>query len=187
MLSAATTDYNGCSGYVEAGITSRQDVCDPSRTDYFWEETFVPGVWGEVIYAGAVWDPPSVRKINFAQITDGLSHTALILERAGLPDQYFDGGAKFELHDPPQYRTWANVGLWAISGYEQFNQIYHQTDKPLVNYDNMLGLYSFHPGGVHLAMADGSMHFVKDSVDTPIMLALISREGGEVVDLSAIQ
>ena len=82
-----------------------------------------------------------MRKINFGQITDGLSHTALILERAGLPDQYFEGGAKFEPHDPPQYRTWGNVGLWAISGCEQFNQIYRQTGKPLVNFDNMLGLY----------------------------------------------
>jgi len=187
ILQAAVTDYNGSAGYVEAGITSRQRVCDPSVTLHYWEESWIPGVFGEVLYGKLVWDPPTVRKVNFAQITDGLSHTVLVLERAGLPDQYFEGGAKVEPHEPPKYRTWGNVGLWAISGSENLNQIYHQTDSPLVNFDNMLGLYSFHPGGVHIALADGSVHFMADSVNTSLVLALVSRVGSEVVDLSGLQ
>ena len=186
-LTAAVADYNGSGGYVEAGVTSRQSICDPSITQHFWEESLVPGVFGEVVYGKAVWESPTVRKTNFRQITDGLSQTVLILERAGLPDQYFEGGAKIEPHDPPQYRTWGNVGLWAISGCEQFNQIYRQTGKPLVNFDNMLGLYSFHPAGAHVAMADGSAHFLAESVDVELVLALISRTGDDVVDSSALQ
>ena len=186
-LTAATTDYNGSSGYIEAGIVGRQTICDPSRILLFLEQKWVHGVWGEVIYAKVVWDPPTVRKINFAHITDGLSQTALILERAGRPDQYFEGGAKFEPHDPPQFRTWGNVGLWAISAYEQFNQLHHQDGVPIVNADNMLGLYSFHPGGAQTAFADGSVQFIRDTVDAGVMLALVSRDGGEVVDLSAVQ
>jgi prepilin-type N-terminal cleavage/methylation domain-containing protein len=185
-LAAATADYNGSGGYVEAGVTSRQSICDASITQHFWEESLVPGVFGEVVYGKAVWEPPTVRKTKFSQITDGLSQTALILERAGLPDQYFEGGTKIEPHDPPQYRTWGNVGLWAVSGCEQFNQIYRQTDKPLVNFDNMLGLYSFHPAGAHVALADGSVQFLSDSIDSRIITSLISREGGEVVDRTAI-
>jgi prepilin-type N-terminal cleavage/methylation domain-containing protein len=111
-LTAAPADYNGSGGYVEAGVTSRQSICDPSTTQHFWEESLVPGVFGEVVYGKAVWEPPKVWKTSFRQITDGLSQTALILERAGLPDQYFEGGAKLEPHEPPQYRTWGNVGLW---------------------------------------------------------------------------
>jgi prepilin-type N-terminal cleavage/methylation domain-containing protein/prepilin-type processing-associated H-X9-DG protein len=183
-LTAAETDYNGSAGYVEAGITSRQSICDPSVTQHFWDEAWTPGVFGEVVHGKAVWELPSVRKINFGKITDGLSHTAMILERAGLPDQHFENGQKLEPHDPPQFRTWGNVGLWAISGCEQFNQIYHQTDKPLVNFDNMVGLYSFHPGGAHVALADGSVQFLGDSVDTDLILAMVSRAGSEVVDLS---
>ena len=57
-----------------------------------------------------------------------------------LPDQFFEGGAKMEPHDPPQFRTLGNVGLWEIGGCEQFIQIYHQTDKPLVYCDNMVCL-----------------------------------------------
>ena len=182
-LAAATTDYNGCSGYIEAGVVSRQLICLPV-TSNFWEETRTPGAWGEVIYGKAVWDPVTVRKVNFKQITDGLSQTLLILERAGLPDQYFDSGAKREPHDPPTYRTWANVGLWAVSGYEPFNDVFHQAHVPLVNADNMLGLYSFHPGGALATMVDGSVHFLSDSISSSVVLALISRNGSEVLDLS---
>jgi prepilin-type processing-associated H-X9-DG protein len=181
---AATTDYNGSAGYVEAGVVSRQLICAPGVTQYFWNESWTPGVWGEVVYGQAVWDPPTVRKVNFKAIADGLSQSVLILERAGLPDQYFDGGASFEPHQPPQYRTWANVGLWAISGYEQFNQIHHRTGAPLVNDDNMVGMYSFHPGGAQTAFVDGSVRFLHESVDAETVLALVSREAGDLVDLS---
>jgi prepilin-type N-terminal cleavage/methylation domain-containing protein/prepilin-type processing-associated H-X9-DG protein len=184
---AATADYNGSGGYVEAGIATRQSICDPSITEHFWEESLVPGVFGEVVYGTAVWEPPTVRTTSFRQITDGLSQTALILERSGLPDQYFEGDAKFEPHDPPEYRTWGNVGLWAISGCVQFNQIYHQTHKPLVNFDNMLGLYSFHPGGAHVALADGSVQLLSDATDANLVLALVSRAHGDMLDPSDIQ
>lgn len=185
-LAAAISDYNGSAGYVEAGITARSILCGSGLTQLFWEEKRTLGAWGEVVYGKAVWDPPTIRKINFRHITDGLSQTALVLERAGLPDQYFEGGAKCEPHDPPKYRTWANVGLWAISGCEQFNQVYHQTGSPLINFDNMLGLYSFHPGGAHVVLADGAVRFLSDSVDTKLVLSLVSRQGVEVVDLSSI-
>jgi prepilin-type N-terminal cleavage/methylation domain-containing protein len=178
-LAAATTDYFGSAGYVEAGVASRQSLCDPSVTQYLWEENWTPGVFGEVVHAKVVWEPPTVRAVNFKDVTDGLSNTALLLERAGLPDQFFEGGQGFEPHEPPQYRTWGNVGLWAISGVEQFNQLYRQTGTPLVNFDNMLGLYSFHPGGAHTALADGSVQFLNETIDSDLVLALVSRSGEE--------
>lgn len=186
-LAAATADYNGSAGYVEAGVTSRQLICNPSVTVHFWDEAFTPGVFGEVRHGSTVFDMPTVRKARFNQITDGLSHTAMVLERAGLPDQHFEGGQKTEPHEPPQYRTWGNVGLWAISGCEQFNQVYHQTDKPLINFDNMVGLYSFHPGGAHVALADGSVQFLSDVTEAKNILAMVSRSGGETIELATFQ
>jgi prepilin-type N-terminal cleavage/methylation domain-containing protein/prepilin-type processing-associated H-X9-DG protein len=44
---------------------------------------------------------------------------------------------------------------------------------------------SFHPGGVNLAMADGSVRFVKDSVNLPSWWALGTRGGGEVLSADA--
>jgi prepilin-type N-terminal cleavage/methylation domain-containing protein/prepilin-type processing-associated H-X9-DG protein len=44
---------------------------------------------------------------------------------------------------------------------------------------------SYHPGGVHVAFADGSVRFVKDSIGLPIWWALGSRNGREVIDSDA--
>ncbi len=41
---------------------------------------------------------------------------------------------------------------------------------------------SRHPGGVNVALADGSVRFVKDSVALPVWRALSTTRGGEVID-----
>ncbi len=40
---------------------------------------------------------------------------------------------------------------------------------------------SFHPGGVHVAFADGSVRFVHDTVSLAVWQAIATRAGGEVV------
>jgi prepilin-type processing-associated H-X9-DG protein len=130
---------------------------------------------------------PRIRKVEFTHITDGLTNTTAILERAGLPDHYSKGGTRFEPHDPPAFRTWGNVGLWAISAEMLLNHLQPEAGAPIVNHDNLHGLYSFHPGGTHVAFYDGSVHFLRESIETATMLALITREGGELVDVGALQ
>ena len=41
---------------------------------------------------------------------------------------------------------------------------------------------SFHPGGVNVAMADGSVRFIKDQIGLNVWKALGTRCGGEVLD-----
>ncbi len=50
----------------------------------------------------------------------------------------------------------------------------------------LLGAGSSHPGGFNVAMADGSVRFVGSTVNRSLLRALITRSGGEVVDLNAI-
>jgi prepilin-type N-terminal cleavage/methylation domain-containing protein/prepilin-type processing-associated H-X9-DG protein len=165
-LTAATTDYNGSEGYVEG-------------TDC------IAGAWGEVVH-GKPGEPLSVRELSFVNVTDGLSNTALILERAALPDHYFEGGANVEPHQPPQYRTWGNVGMWAISAETLVNHVTAKPGVPIVGGDNLHGLYSFHPVGAQIAFADGSVHIIGSEIDDATMLALISREKAETIDLSML-
>ena len=40
---------------------------------------------------------------------------------------------------------------------------------------------SFHPGGVNEAFADGSVHFIKNTINAPTFWAIGSRNGGEVI------
>jgi prepilin-type processing-associated H-X9-DG protein len=40
---------------------------------------------------------------------------------------------------------------------------------------------SYHPGGCNFAFADGSVKFLKDSINTQVYWALGTRAGGEVI------
>jgi prepilin-type processing-associated H-X9-DG protein len=44
---------------------------------------------------------------------------------------------------------------------------------------------SYHPGGVNMLLADGSVRFVKDSVNGPAWRALSTVAGGEVISADA--
>lgn len=167
-LAAATTDYTSSEGYY----------------DGFSHCT--PGSWGEFSPGASFNDEPRLRIITFADVADGLSQTALILERAALPDHYYNGGAQVEPHNPPQFRTYGNVGLWAISAESLANHLQTRPGAPIIGQDNMQGLYSFHPSGAHVAFADGSIHFLDEAIDSELMIALITRDGGELVDLSML-
>ncbi len=49
----------------------------------------------------------------------------------------------------------------------------------------MWGAASFHPGGANCAMCDGSVRFLKDSINQQALWALGSKDQGEVVDASS--
>jgi prepilin-type processing-associated H-X9-DG protein len=169
QLTAATGDYASAEGYLDGLVDC------------------IHGIWGQVDYGDSYLDTPRVIKIKFADIADGLTKTALVLERAGLPDRYFGDGRNVEPHDPPQFRTWGNVGLWAITAERLLNHLQDQAGVPIVNGDNLHGLYSFHPGGVHITFADGSVQFVAEAIPTETIFALITRDGGEVVSTTDLQ
>jgi prepilin-type N-terminal cleavage/methylation domain-containing protein/prepilin-type processing-associated H-X9-DG protein len=48
---------------------------------------------------------------------------------------------------------------------------------------NELEFGSLHPGGANFAMADGSVRFIAETIDLPLLYALATRDGGEVVEL----
>jgi len=50
----------------------------------------------------------------------------------------------------------------------------------MVNVTNHTSLYSFHSGGVNTLMCDGSVHFMLDNVSPSVLIAYITRAGGEV-------
>jgi prepilin-type N-terminal cleavage/methylation domain-containing protein len=163
-LTAATTDYGASSGYM-VGLSD----C-------------IPGAWGEIVHAENYFDNPKAVRVSFNNITDGLSQTLLLLERAALPDRYMDSGATVEPQDPPKFRTWGNIGLWAISGDMLLSYLQFESWVPAVNGDNLHGPYSFHPGGALVAFADGAVQLMPASLDTETVVALITRDSGEVVD-----
>jgi prepilin-type N-terminal cleavage/methylation domain-containing protein/prepilin-type processing-associated H-X9-DG protein len=51
---------------------------------------------------------------------------------------------------------------------------------PVYNTDGSGETYAFHPGGAHVAMADGSVHFINDTISIREFARLVTRSGGEV-------
>lgn len=88
-------------------------------------------------------------------------------------------------------QTWAN-GYWFYAWGHINWQYYNLTGRDFYNRSEVLPdetpikktLYriyrSDHPGGAQFVMLDGSVHFVRESIDYPVLHALVTRAGGEL-------
>jgi prepilin-type N-terminal cleavage/methylation domain-containing protein/prepilin-type processing-associated H-X9-DG protein len=127
-------------------------------------------------YRGVITDNYLTR---LDDITDGTSQTILVTEHAGRPTLWRAGR--------PVPGTYAIAAAWA-AGTVTFGQgsSYDGTTKPgpcAINCTNDREVYSFHPDGANAVFADGSVHFLKASIDIRIFARLATRAGGEVVTI----
>ncbi len=88
-------------------------------------------------------------------VTDGLAHTVLIAERAGSEHEsrWADGKNCFDQEQ--------NTGI-------------NQSD------DNEI--YSKHPGTAGVVYCDGHVQFLSESIEQPVLIAILTKAGGEVVN-----
>ena len=91
---------------------------------------------------------------SLRDVTDGLSNTVLLFENAGLPR---DTG-------------WDDRGPWL--------SIEANTVHLCVNSEKG-SLFSFHPSGAQVVMADGSVHFVPETIGPDLLQAIITSAGDE--------
>lgn len=116
---------------------------------------------------------------RLAEITDGTSQTILIIEYAGRPTLWRAGRIVPEIY--------VTGGAW-VGGPLTYGQGstpngVTQPGPCAINCTNNREVYSFHPGGANAAFVDGSMHFLKASIDIRTFARLATREGGEQVSL----
>jgi prepilin-type processing-associated H-X9-DG protein len=140
------------------------------------------GVWGEPTYDTSKNIVIRYRKARLSDITDGLSNTILVGERAGRPDLYRRGHSV----DPYPYRDPAQAGMdhhqaaWAISTHFLWTVFALGQG---VNESNAGGFFSFHPGGANVAFADGSVRLLSEATAPEALKGLATRAGAEVVNL----
>jgi len=114
---------------------------------------------------------------SFKDVTDGTSHTFLASETyfdddlnakdvlAGYGDLYCPGGACY-------------LGsMWAAANFQ--TTYYGINQRP--GYAGS-GVDSFHPGGANFAMADGSIHFISESIEQTTLDALTTRDGEDLTN-----
>jgi prepilin-type N-terminal cleavage/methylation domain-containing protein/prepilin-type processing-associated H-X9-DG protein len=117
------------------------------------------------------------RTSSLVSIQDGSSNTILIGECAGRP-QLWRG------HKPVPNRWvsgagWASRNLLACRPFP-VSEI-SSTGTCAVNCTNNREVYSFHPDGANVAFADGSVHFLKATINIRVFARLVTRVGGEIV------
>jgi prepilin-type N-terminal cleavage/methylation domain-containing protein/prepilin-type processing-associated H-X9-DG protein len=113
-----------------------------------------------------------------SDIVDGMSSTILLAEDAGRPRQWQAG--------KPGLDQKVGGGPWTGGGNPIVVQgsTFDGATRPgpcALNCTNNKEIYSFHPGGTNILFADGSVHFLKETIDIRILARLCTRAGDEVV------
>ncbi len=125
-------------------------------------------------------------RVKFEMVTDGLSNTIAAGERTPfLSDSVWPGVVPGSAHfSYGQFVNddWDGPGSYVASNsgpsiYEA-PAIIHPPNCPVGDTDEM---YSLHPGGANILLCDGSVRFIKASIDLSTWAALSSRCGGEVI------
>jgi prepilin-type N-terminal cleavage/methylation domain-containing protein/prepilin-type processing-associated H-X9-DG protein len=121
-------------------------------------------------------------RTSLAKLTDGTSKTALLFEAAGKNDLWRAGNRTGQQLSG----FFAGQGGWNDStsgGSVLWGSSSDGATGPGacgVNCSNDYGLYAFHPAGANVVMADGSVRFLAAVIDIRILVAVVTRSGGEI-------
>lgn len=140
-------------------------------------------------------------KINYASILDGSSNTVAVMKSAGAPSAYGPNRQKFTVasglltasNNGADYNIvggeyaytggtgWADPGrVSGVQGCSATGQKRGGSPLKPINGCNDSEAYSFHVGGIQVALSDGSSRFVSENVDAVVWAALMTRMGGEI-------
>ncbi len=159
-----------------AGIQVLPDPM-PAGGEYYSVDFVRWGIWG-----WAVFDKREIsgsrllryRNGKYSDVSDGLSHTIALVERAGKPIDLLNGEPKLTKDNPnaeyPGQMGWSasNTFAWSVNH-----------DKIGINQSNSKGIYSFHSGGANVGIADGSVRLLSDAINFETLVRLYGRADGE--------
>lgn len=117
------------------------------------------------------------KMVRMAEVTDGTSNTLVLAEDAGRPWRYISNQKTATMTTGA---GWANRDNdFAVDG---FNKTTNATPGPCpINCFSGEEIYSFHPGGAHVIMADCAVRYIREGIDIRMLARLVTRAGGEVV------
>lgn len=166
----ATTSYKGCAGdtLLSVDAVACSTNVDPPMTD----QSGSPDVHGTMSNNGifqrtSIWAP-----IRLKMVTDGTSNTFMVGENVVSVD--FHSAAYFSDGD------WATAGI--PLNYLPLNLSVDDFKDGNIS-KSVRGFKSLHPGGAQFVMADGSVHFIQEDIDTATYRGLATRDSQEVVSL----
>lgn len=136
-----------------------------------------PTLDGVIVFTGS-----TAGKTKFRDVTDGTSNTLMIGETAyNLPDYKFSSG---DCVGQSRYSfTYWSVpfpGSTACTTEYAFNPR-DVADDSIFDPNWTRSFRSDHVGGVQFTLADGSVRFISENIDSALLDALATRNGGEVI------
>lgn len=166
----ATTSYKGCIGdsllSVDAAPCSTT-VDPPASVASGSPDTHSTMSNNGIFQRTSIWRP-----LNLRSVTDGSSNTFLVGENVVFTD--YHSAAFFSDGD------WATCSI--PLNYLPVNLTPEQFKDATLS-KSVRGFKSLHAGGAQFVMADGSVQFVQEGIDTISYRALSTREGGEIAKL----
>jgi prepilin-type processing-associated H-X9-DG protein len=149
--------------------------------------------FGDSTDSGTITNPQITGTIRMASILDGTSNTLIVSECAGRPAGY-DGSRKIYFYAPDNLPVdgviepvsaaggaWADPFTYARLAGAQGKTGGTRGGTCMVNCTSDDEIYSFHNGGANALFADGSVHFLKETIAARIVASLVTRAGGEIV------
>ena len=119
------------------------------------------------------------RPCRLIEITDGTSQSLFVVEDGGRPNLWRMGSLRNGL---------ASAGAWsdpnleiALDGSDTLLTTNGQGLGPCVmNCTNDNEMYSFHQGGANIAMVDGSVRFLRETISNTTFAALVTKAAGDI-------
>ena len=132
---------------------------------------------------GMLWGDSAVR---LAEVKDGTSKTVIIGESFTDPAYSKDGQAMdYWQFGSPQTGGWVKGGAGGTEYSEGVGstgpRLNSRLDPAIPGVVMEMSFGSYHAGGANLGFVDGSVRFVRESIDIAVYRALGSRNGGEAV------
>ncbi|MBN9119440.1 MAG: DUF1559 domain-containing protein [Planctomycetes bacterium] len=169
-MTFATTDYAcptdiGGGAATAAGIPSGSPSIMAGNTPLPSAAAFAAGI-GSGNYKVIVG-----RAFTVTGVTDGTSNSMMLAEDAGRPDDYVAGQRTTNVRNDAGWADpQSSYSVDTVCGGTQ-----------AINCKNDNEIYSFHSGGATVLFGDGSVRFLRSSLDIKILGAMVTAAGGEVV------
>jgi prepilin-type N-terminal cleavage/methylation domain-containing protein/prepilin-type processing-associated H-X9-DG protein len=148
---------------------------------------------GDTTDSGTITNPALTGTIRIASITDGTSNTLIVSECGSKPIGYngkrviyksrVNGLLVDGIIEPVDSGggAWADPFTYSRLAGAQGRENGWRGGTCMVNCTSDNEIYAFHPGGANGLFADGSVHFLKDTLSVQVIASLVSRAGGEIL------
>jgi prepilin-type N-terminal cleavage/methylation domain-containing protein/prepilin-type processing-associated H-X9-DG protein len=150
---------------------------------------------GSTQMAGTLNDPqyPGGGPFKITAVTDGTSNTIFLSECGGKPVGYNRRRQiyKSEVNGRPVDGSiepvssgggsWGDMFTYSALAGGKCDDSGWRLGPCMINATSNNEIYAWHTGGANALFGDGSVHFLKESTAPAVLIALVTRSGGEVV------